>query len=338
VITIDGAFGEGGGQILRTALGLSLVTQSPFTIKNVRAGRKKPGLLHQHLTAVKAAVQISNANVEGDFFGSQQLFFNPKRVYAGDYTFAVGTAGSATLVFQTILPALLIAENISQVTVKGGTHNPFAPPFDFLQKVFFPLITHMGTKIKASIKRYGFYPAGGGEINFQINPTSKLTPLNINERGELLKRSAYALYSKIPSEIAADEINTIKERLSLTKDECNICEVPSPGPGNVVLIEYQYENICEVFSGFGQPGTSRFEVAKKAIAGLQKYFKTNAPVGSCLADQLLIPFAMAGGGEFCTGGLTKHAITNMDIIRKFLNVEFSVTPKKHGVISINARV
>ena len=334
MITIDGSFGEGGGQILRTALGLSMVTQSPFMINNIRARRKRPGLLRQHLTAVQAAAQISCATVEGDFLGSQQLLFKPKRIKTGDYSFAVGTAGSATLVLQAILPPLLIADNPCKLTLSGGTHNPYAPPFDFLNKAFIPIINRMGAKIEASIRRYGFYPAGGGEIKINISPTSKLSSLNITERGELLKKQACALFAKIPQEIADDEIKLLGQKIGLTKHESKILEVSSPGPGNVVLIEYRYEKITEVFTGFGEPRKSRYKVVKQATDQLQNFLKTKTPVGKYLADQLLIPFAMAGRGEFYTSKLTKHAITNIEIIRKFLEKKISVNQKTQDIVSI----
>src|ERR1700722_15265155 len=161
MIEIDGSFGEGGGQVLRTALSLSLVTGQPFRIDNIRAGREKPGLLRQHLTAVLAAAEIGGATVEGATLGSTALTFSPGKVKPGEYRFAVGTAGSGTLVFQTILPALMLASAPSRITIEGGTHNHAAPPFDFLARTFVPLVERMGPKIRLQFERYGFYTAGG---------------------------------------------------------------------------------------------------------------------------------------------------------------------------------
>src|SRR5262249_47279895 len=173
MISIDGSFGEGGGQILRTALGLSLFTGQPFRIDKIRAGRKNPGLLRQHLTAVKAAAKIGQAEVTGVNIRSTQLTFSPGPVAAGDYQVAVGTAGSATLVLQSVLPALLISDDQdrqTRLTLEGGTHNPFAPPFDFLAKAFLPLLERMGARIEVRLERYGFYPAGGGRFGMPIEP------------------------------------------------------------------------------------------------------------------------------------------------------------------------
>ncbi len=140
LIRIDGSFGEGGGQILRTALSLSLVTGRPIQIDNIRAGRERPGLLRQHLTAVLAAAEIGQAQVEGAVLGSTSIGFVPGPVKAGEYRFAVGSAGSGTLVFQTVLPALMLATGPSRLVIEGGTHNDAAPPFPFLERAFLPLV------------------------------------------------------------------------------------------------------------------------------------------------------------------------------------------------------
>ncbi len=190
MITIDGSQGEGGGQVLRTSLGLSLVTGKAFRIEKIRAGREKPGLLRQHLTAVRAAAQVGGAKVSGDEIGSRTLAFEPEQVRGGEYEFAVGTAGSATLVLQTVLPALIVAGGPSRLTLKGGTHNPWSPPFDFLQKAFLPLLERMGAKVTAELIRPGFYPAGGGEFTVEIQPVpgGRLQPLDLLERGETVSR------------------------------------------------------------------------------------------------------------------------------------------------------
>src|SRR5437867_958993 len=170
MLLIDGSQGEGGGQILRTALGLSLVTGTPIRIEKIRAGRAKPGLLRQHLTAVNAATAIGAVDVEGATLGSQELTFRPGTVKPGEYRFAVGTAGSTGLVLQTVLPPLLTAPGPSTLTLEGGTHNPTAPPFDFLARAFLPLISRMGPSATARLERPGFYPAGGGQMHRVDHP------------------------------------------------------------------------------------------------------------------------------------------------------------------------
>jgi len=218
MITIDGSFGEGGGQILRTSLGLSLITGKPFNIKNIRAGRKKPGLLRQHLTATNAATEIGNAKVAGDQMGSTELVFEPGEVAPGAYNYAIGTAGSATLVLQTVLPALLTAGETSVLTLEGGTHNPFAPPFDFLEKAFLPLVSRMGPKVQAKLLCPGFYPAGGGKFTVTVHPAAKLAPFDLHERGEIKRRTARALVANLPTDIARRELAVIGKKLSWDED------------------------------------------------------------------------------------------------------------------------
>lgn len=321
MITIDGSFGEGGGQILRTSLALSLVTGQPFRIEKIRAGRKNPGLLRQHLTAVKAAQRIGQATVEGDSIGSTHLSFTPGDITPGEYAFAVGTAGSTTLVLQTVLPALLRANNESRLTLEGGTHNPFAPPFNFLVKAFLPLLNRMGVRVEATLARYGFYPAGGGKVEIRITPTSKLAPFELLERGEIIGRRARALVANLPRAIAEREVKVIGQKLNWSAEWLRIEEVKnSNGPGNLVSVEIESANVAEVFTGFGERGVAAEAVAIKAIQEARRYLASDAAVGEYLADQLLIPLALAGGGAFTTVAPSRHTTTNIEIIRKFLPV------------------
>src|ERR1700730_12478892 len=321
MLTIDGSFGEGGGQILRTALALSLVTGKPFLIENIRAGRKNPGLLRQHLTAVNAASEISRAEVTGAAIGSRELTFAPASVVAGDYAFAVGTAGSTTLVLQTVLPALLIANGKTSVILEGGTHNPFAPPFDFLEKAFLPLVNRMGPRVKAELERPGFYPAGGGRMNVSIEPSAELNRLGIPARGEVLARRAKAVVANLPISIAERELKLIARKMSWPREWMKAESIErSPGPGNVVTIELECEHVTEVFTGFGERSLRSEAVAEKAVQQARRYIGSEAAAGEYLADQLLVPMAMAGGGSFTTLPLSRHATTNIEVIGKFLDV------------------
>jgi RNA 3'-terminal phosphate cyclase (ATP) len=255
MLMIDGSFGEGGGQILRTALSLSLVTGKPFRIENIRAGRKNPGLLRQHLTAVNAAAEISQAEVTGAAIGSGELTFAPGSVMSGNYAFAVGTAGSTTLVLQTVLPALLIATGRSRLILEGGTHNPFAPPFDFLDRAFLPLVNRMGPRATAELERPGFYPAGGGRMSVTIEPARDLNRLDLPARGEVLARRAKAVVANLPISIAERELKVIARKMSWPRESMKAESVErSPGPGNVVTIEIECEHLTEVFTGFGERG------------------------------------------------------------------------------------
>jgi RNA 3'-terminal phosphate cyclase (ATP) len=328
VIEIDGSYGEGGGQILRTSLGLSLLTGAPVHITNIRAGRKKTGLLRQHLTAVNAAVNIGEAECRGNSIGSQELYFNPSGIKTGTYRFSVGTAGSATLVLQTILPALLCAEGLSTITLEGGTHNPFAPPFDFLNKVFLNIINRMGPLVRPAIKQYGFYPAGGGSFTATITPSKKLRQIDLLHRGKMRSTHVTGIVSRLPLRIAQEEVTSILNGLDLGKECGTFQEVRSPGPGNVIMIEMVFDNITEMMTGFGQRGIPLRNIAESALEEAKRYLKHDVPVGEYLCDQLLIPFAAARGGSFRTLKPSLHTITNCHIIEKFLDIK--VASKRRG--------
>jgi len=320
-ITIDGSAGEGGGQILRTALSLSLVTGTPFRIERIRAARKKPGLLRQHLTAVGAAAELGRATVDGAALGSASLSFAPRKVRPGEYRFAVGTAGSTTLVFQTVLPALMTAGGPSRLTLEGGTHNPWAPPFDFLDKAFLPIIRRMGPQVEVTLSRHGFYPAGGGQFTVGIKPAAALGRIDLLQRGQLVRCSARAVVSRLPLAIARREIKTVQDHLGLA-DDCVAAEtVDSHGPGNCVTIEIQSEKITELFAGFGQKGVPAEKVAAGVAEEARQYLAAGVPVGQHLADQLLIPMVLAGGGSFRTLAPSNHTKTNLEVLRQFVDVE-----------------
>ena len=323
MIRIDGSFGEGGGQILRTSLSLSLATGKPFRIDNIRASRERPGLLRQHLTAVLAAKEVGSAEVEGAALGSTTVTFSPSAVRAGDYHFAVGTAGSSTLVFQTILPALLLAHARSHVTIEGGTHNSAAPPFDFLERTFLPLVERMGPKVRLQFERYGFYPAGGGRFCAEIEPAPSLAPLHIGERSETIGRRILAVVANLPGHIAVREIETAAGMLNWSKDCGTINQTRnSAGPGNVVMIEIASAEVTEIFSAFGQIGVAAEKVASIAAKDARAYLVSRAAAGEHLTDQLLLPLALAGAGSFTAEKINRHARTNMAVIAKFLPVRF----------------
>jgi RNA 3'-terminal phosphate cyclase (ATP) len=325
MITIDGSQGEGGGQVLRTSLALSLVTGRPFRIDRIRAGRKNPGLLRQHLTAVNAAAAVAHAKVAGATLRSTELTFEPGEVRPGDSHFAVGTAGSATLVLQTVLPALLCAAGPSTLRLEGGTHNPWAPPFDFLLNSFLPLVNRMGPTVEATLVRPGFYPAGGGEFHVSITPAAKLAPIQLLERGATRRVKATARVARLPRHIAERELRVIGNGLALADDDLIVEEIPdSRGPGNVVTIEVECENVTEVCTGFGERGVPAERVAERVLQEARRYLSAGAPVGEYLADQLLIPLALAGSGAFRTPALSPHAETNIAVIQAFLDVEFEI--------------
>jgi RNA 3'-terminal phosphate cyclase (ATP) len=325
MITIDGSEGEGGGQILRTSLALSFATQQPFRMKHIRAKRQKPGLLRQHLTAVEAAKTVGCAEVTGAALNSQTLEFHPGPVTPGNYRFAVGTAGSATLVFQTVLPALLTAPSHSTLTLEGGTHNPLAPPFDFLARSFMPLIHRMGPTVDLELRAPGFYPAGGGRFHARIEPVKTLTRIHLLERGAIRSRRATVWLSKLPSDIAERELTIVREELGWHANECIVETVAHPkGPGNALVLELETEHVTAIFTGFGQRGRPAEEVAREAIAAAKAWLAADVPVDEHLADQLLLPMALAGRGSFRTTKPSLHMTTNVAVIQRFLSVPVQV--------------
>jgi len=325
MITIDGSFGEGGGQILRTSLALSLVTGQPFKIVNIRAGRKKPGLLRQHLTAVNAATEVGVAVVRGNEMGSGELTFEPKMIKPGKYHFAVGTAGSATLVLQTVLPALITADGPTELLLEGGTHNPYAPPFDFLVKAFLPVLEKMGPTVTANLERPGFYPAGGGRFTVKVEPVKSLSRIGLMDRGDVVRQEGVAIVSQLSRKIGEKELAVLKEKLSWADEALKVEEVRNPrGPGNILIVIVESEHVTEVFTGFGERGVTSGHVAGSVIKSVREYIASDVSVGRYLADQLMIPMALAGGGEFMSLPLSRHSTTNIEIMKKFLDVEITV--------------
>lgn len=319
MLTIDGSQGEGGGQIVRTSLSLSLLSGTPVRIEKLRAGRSKPGLLRQHLTAVNAAAQIGDAAVSGAEIGSQTIEFRPRTIRPGDYTFSIGSAGSTTLVLQTVLPALWAADGPSQLTLEGGTHNPLAPTFDFIVRAFLPLLARMGVQVQATLDRPGFFPAGGGRMRVTVQPAGKLAAISILERGAVRARRATAMWTSLPSDVARRELATAQARLGLSDADCAARPIRGAhGPANVFQIEVESEHVTEVFTAFGERGLAAERVAEQACEEAEAYLNSQAAVGPHLADQLLLPMAMAGEGAFSSLAATPHTETQMAILARFL--------------------
>lgn len=321
MLKLDGSVGEGGGQLLRSALTLSTATGRPFRMARIRAGRRPPGLRRQHLAAARAAGRISGARLEGDAPGSTRITFRPSSVRGGRFTFDVGGAGSTVLVLQTVVPALVRAEEDSDVTVRGGTHNPFAPPFEFFRRAYLPMLRRMGADVTAALDRRGFFPAGGGLIRCRVRPGA-LVPLSAEVRGREVGRRARAVVAGLPRHIAERELSVARAMLDLKERETELVEDDeADGPGNAVLVEVESEGGCEVCTGFGRRGVPAEEVATEACRQAQRYIDSGTLVGTHLADQLLVPLGLAGGGKFATQEPTRHTRTNAEVVRRFLEID-----------------
>lgn len=333
MIDIDGSEGEGGGQMLRSSLSLAICTGKSFRIRNIRANRDKPGLMRQHLTSVKAAAEICGASVEGAELYSREVTFRPGAVRAGDYSFAIGTAGSCTLVLQTVLPPLMLASSSSRVRVTGGTHNRASPPFDFLQRSFLPLLARMGPRVDLQLASPGFYPRGGGEIRAQITPASRLASLELMQRGAFVRGWAEAYVAGLPGHIAERELEVVGRILGWEAGQLHLRALPSDlGPGNAIALSVEYEQVTEVFTGFGEKGVRAEDVARGAATEAAAYLSSLAPVGEHLADQLLLPLALGEGGRFVAMNASSHLRSNANVVQTFTGRRVAMGNTPEGVL------
>lgn len=337
-IVIDGSQGEGGGQVLRTSLSLSAITGKPVRLHHIRAGRKKPGLRRQHLIAVRTAAQICRASVKGDEVGSTEIEFWPGQIQGGDYRVQIGTAGSTTLVLQTALWPLIMANRPSTLMITGGTHNPMAPTFEFLERSFVPAIARFGAHVELELGGYGFYPAGGGVLRASIEPSS-LEPANLETRGELYEQGAGALavVANLPESIARRELQELARSLGWSQAQLEARAVPSPGPGNALIAWVRHEQGQNVFTAIGEKGKPAKTVARQVAREVAEFCEApDVPVDEHLADQLLVPIALAGGGSFRTVEPSLHTTTNATIIGRFVPIEFSIE-RAEGAWTITAK-
>ncbi len=328
MIIIDGCLGEGGGQILRTSLTLASLLLVPIKIINIRANRNKPGLLRQHLTAVNACREITQAKVTNAFLGSQELTFEPKAITSGDYHFPIATAGSTTLVCQTVLPILMNAKSRSTVRFEGGTHNGMSPSLSFMEHSFLPLLKKLGLEYHLWKKRFGFYPAGGGEWTLMIEPTFNLMPINLTEKVKWLDPMLQGFVSGIPFSILTREWEIIKKEFSLTDDHSILQQVTSVGPGNALalLLNNGSHQIC--FDAIGKRGIPLESVAKNLCQRASAFIESGAMVDEYLADQLLLYLTIAKRGAFITNHVSQHCLTNIEVIRQITDLTLSVTEIK----------
>jgi RNA 3'-terminal phosphate cyclase (ATP) len=286
------------------------------------------------LTALQAAAAVCDAKVTGAEVGSGEITFRPGAVKAGDYQFAIGTAGSTTLVLQTVLPALLTASIPSTIRITGGTHNKASPPVDFLQRTYLPLVERMGPRVQLDLVRHGFYPRGGGEILARVTPAARLVPITLNERGARKSGYAEAYISGIPMHVASRELEIVGKMLNWPAENLHIRGLSGEfGPGNALTLTIEHEHITEVFTGFGEKGVSAESVAKRAVDAARSYLGSEAAVGPHLADQLLLPMALAGGGEFVTMPVTQHFESHVAIIGKFLALRVAAE-SKDGLVHV----
>ncbi len=331
MIDIDGSHGEGGGQILRTALSLSCLFRAPFRMSNIRRGRPKPGLAPQHLAAVDAARRISAAHVEGDSAGSTELVFSPGEARGGQIVLDIGTAGSTVLVLQAIVPALLFASRESDVVLSGGTHVPFSPPYDYAAGVFAPALRRLGLDVRLSINSYGFYPRGGGRIRARLAPAKAIAPVRAVERGRIVAVTGASGVGNLPPAIAerqkASALAKVRPALrdSGVEPDVRVSSVPAPGQGTYIFLSAESECAVAGFSALGARGKRAERVGEEAAGAFLEYAATGAALDPHLADQL-VPYLAVSGGEsvFTTSRVTDHLLTNLWAVALFRPFRYDV--------------
>ncbi len=332
MLEIDGAQGEGGGQVLRTSLALSLVTGTPVHIHHIRAGRARPGLQAQHLASVRAAALVGDALVDGDVLESRSLTFTPRGLRGGALEFSTGTAGSTLLVLHTVLPALLRAGCASTIQLTGGTHNPFAPTWEHTQHTLFPALRRLGARVDSVLERAGFYPAGGGVLRVTVEPTPHLAALEDTASAVTLRPTrAWIRCCRLPSHVAQRERQVLESELGLVPDAITVLEETGKGPGNAVMVELSNGNGATVILGaLGEKRLPAEHVANTAVAQARAALALGVPVDEHLADQLLLYLALGEGGSFLTSPLTLHARTQMELIPRFVPVRIGVSTTTAG--------
>lgn len=331
MIEIDGSNGEGGGQILRSALSLSMITGQPFRVSRIRANRPKPGLMRQHLVAVQAAAKVCRAETSALHIGADTLEFFPGKIAAGEYEFAIGSAGSCTLVLQTLLPALWHADAASTITIRGGTHNSMAPPAQFLQRVYGRVLAQMGVKLDLQLQRFGFYPAGGGELVARIEPCPQLQPIELMARGARTNGYAESFVAGVPQAVAERELAEVAKGLSWGEQQLQAVNLPAnQGPGNALLVTLEHEAVTEVFCGFGEKSVRAEAVAQAVLAQVRNYLRGSGALGPYLADQVMLPMALAGAGRYSTDVISQHSRTNAAIIGQFLPCRIDFQQQESG--------
>ncbi|MFH1751268.1 MAG: RNA 3'-terminal phosphate cyclase [Candidatus Micrarchaeota archaeon] len=325
MLSIDGNYLEGGGQILRTSLALSALLGTEFEITNIRSKRNNPGLQPQHLTAVRAMQKICTAKVDGAELHSTRLVFSPSKINGGKYVFDVRdvkeSAGSVGLIFQTVALPLAFASASSQLILRGGTHVNWSPCFEYLNEIFLPRIKRMGFVCEMKINKYGYYPIGGGEIEAKINKISVLKGIELQKPGPLTAITGTSLVSNLPEDIAKrQKTSALKELVDFAVNKSiSINNTPSPGKGTMLFLKAVHENSAAGFFSLGEIGKKAETVGREAAEKLVEFEKGGMALDEHLADQLLLYAALAEGKtEFSASRVSNHLLTNAYTIKKFL--------------------
>jgi RNA 3'-terminal phosphate cyclase (ATP) len=354
-ILLDGGAGEGGGQILRTALSLSAITGRSFTVRRVRALRIKPGLRPQHREAVLATARLCDARVEGAEVGSDRVDFRPGRPVApGSHAFDIGTAGSTALLFQTLCWPLALAGGPSQLTLRGGTHQLHSPTFHDLALVWCGAVARLGFRFELALQAAGFYPEGGGEMTAAIAPAHPMPPLDLRQRGTLEQVEVVATVAGLPFTVAervADRATRKLREIGIAADATNVPVPARRSSGNHLLIVASFARTRIGFGALGDRGQTPERAADEAVTAFRTFLEGGAAVDRHLGDQLLVPAALVAAGlvppppgivpatRYSVSAVSKHLLTNADVVKRFLDVEVAVLGREEeqGEVRIQPR-
>ncbi len=333
MIEIDGSEGEGGGQILRSALALSTLTGEPFKITRIRAKRERPGLAAQHLTAVDGVRTLSGAKVEGARVGSTELAFFPGRVVGGRHRLDVGTAGSITLVLQACMLALAECEERVEIGVKGGTNVRWSPGIDYYQRVLFPLLRGLGAKVEMEVQQRGFYPEGGGEVSVSVEPWERHGHLVVEERGALSELGGVCFSRNLPSHICQRMSDAVRKRFLEIPPRIENDQGTGPSTGTGIQLWARYENTVLGADALGERGVPADRVGDSAATSLLQEMGSTATLDVHASDQLLPYLALSRGtSKFYVGKVSGHLSTQAGLVRRFLGAEISMTPAPNGTL------
>jgi len=367
-IEIDGSFGEGGGQILRTALALSMATGRAFRLSSIRAGRPKPGLANQHLTCIRAAVQISSATVSGATLGSQTLEFGPGPVRPGDYSFDITTAGSVALVLHTLFLPLSFpgrsgalgaeactvhrpdahacartragAGGASHITLRGGTHVRWSPTYEYLEDQWLFYLRRIGFSIRLRLEKAGYYPKGGGVLIADIEPVERIHPLRFLDRGAFRGVTGRVFFSNLDEKVARRQVEKAQSLLHARgiEGEIEVREYPSPEAGTGTHLRAEFENGSGSYTSLGERGLPAERVAATAVQELLAYLDSGAAVDRFLADQLLLPLSLASGeSAFTCEEVTQHLLTNAHVVQQFVPVRTEIAGEPGRMRNVRIR-
>uniref|UniRef100_A0A7J3YTG0 RNA 3'-terminal phosphate cyclase n=1 Tax=Ignisphaera aggregans TaxID=334771 RepID=A0A7J3YTG0_9CREN len=340
MLVVDGSFGEGGGQILRTAIGLAAALGKPVKVVNIRAKRKNPGLQPQHLTAVRALAEITSAKVEGASVGSMELVFEPRRPKGGSYIFDVGTAGSVTLVLQALIPVLPYLDRDAVIELRGGTDVPWSPPVDYMRFIFIPMARRFGLNMNLELIRRGHYPRGGGIIRIYVKPSRKLRAIEVVERGELKRIGGRSHCVKLPKHVAERQANSAKEVLERLRAPLHIelefydpKSDPHLGPGSGIVLYAEFSNSIIGADALGEKGKPAEVVGREAAQKLLQEMESGAAIDSHMGDMIVALACLAEGvTKYTTSKVTLHTETVLKIAEEITGCNYKILARESNYL------